>query len=255
MPPKNKVAPAAKDELRIEYLRLDELLRWPGNPKEHAEDAIQASIERFGFRDPLAIDEQSGRLIAGHGRLTVLERAHAAGSPAPKYVRVAEDGQWLIPVTRGGHFENEAEASAYLVAHNRLGELGGWNDDLLAEFVKPLDDVLKGLTGFDWSTLDSITAPQQGDFLNGLVAEFSPPAAPPMGNSIDPAASPTLAPPPAAAADEANPYMQVVYVVRKDERERVLRAVKEAREQFGVETAPEAFMRIVDAYLEARRAA
>ena len=49
--------------------------------------------------------------------------------------------------------------------------------------------------------------------------------------------------------------MQVVYVVRKDERERVLRAVKEAREQFGVETAPEAFMRIVDAYLEARRAA
>ncbi len=258
MPPKNK---SAAEELRIEYMPLSELLRWPGNPKEHDEGAIQASIERFGFRDPLAIDERSGRLVAGHGRLTVLERAYAAGAPAPKYVRVADDGQWLLPVTRGGQFDSEAEASAYLVAHNRTTELGGWDEKLLAEFVQPLDDVLKGLTGFDWSELDTVTAPQPGDFLDSIVSSFSPPAAPApstpaAADAFSTAPTPAQsAPGTAAAASDTNPYMQVVYVVRKGERERVLQAVKQAREQFGVDTAPEAFMRIIDAYLEAADAA
>ena len=51
---------------------------------------------------------------------------------------------------------------------------------------------------------------------------------------------------------DTNPYVQVVYVVRKDERDRVMKAIKDARERFTLGTAPEAFMRIVDAYLEAQ---
>lgn len=164
---KSQNAPAPV--LHIEYLPLDELLRWPGNPKEHAEGAIGASIERFGFRDPLAIDETTGRLIAGHGRLTILERAHAAGSPAPQYVQVREDGMWLVPVTRGGSFESESEAAAYLIAVNRSGELGGWNDELLRDMLGDLDEDLRAVAGF--TDLDALAAEIGAD-----VAGETPPA-------------------------------------------------------------------------------
>ena len=253
--------------LHIEYLPLDQLLRWPGNPKDHADDAIAASIARFGFRDPLAIDETTGRLVAGHGRLSALERAHVAGSAAPQFVQVRGDGMWLVPVTRGGSFEDEAEASAYLVAHNRTSELGGWDDGLLAEFLKPLDDDLLSVTGFD---LDAFVQQQAAapatlpdapsEFLNDLIAAPVAPGAPqvapvtvpspdaaPLSSGPAAPASPATALPTAPATDE--PYLQVVYVVRKSDRDLALEAIKKARAGFGVETAPEAFMAIIRDYL------
>lgn len=276
MTPKKTAPPAA---LRIEYLPLDQLSRWPGNPKAHADDAIAASISRFGFRDPLAIDETSGRLIAGHGRLTALERAHAAGSPAPQFVQVRDDGMWLIPVTRGGSFADEAEASAYLVAHNRTSELGGWDDALLTEFLKPLDEELLSVTGFDFDAflrdvpkLPDVLPSAPSEFLNDLIAPAAP-STPVAVPSFAPAAGQTavsatadvaqhapdaagpvpapdgqpVAPPPSAAPEE--PYLQVVYVVRKSDRDLALEAIKKARAGFGVETAPEAFMAIIRDYL------
>lgn len=277
MTPKKTAPPAA---LRIEYLPLDQLSRWPGNPKAHADDAIAASISRFGFRDPLAIDETSGRLIAGHGRLTALERAHAAGSPAPQFVQVRDDGMWLIPVTRGGSFADEAEASAYLVAHNRTGELGGWDEGLLADFLKPLDEELLSATGFDFDAflrdapkLPDVLPSAPSEFLNDLIAPAAP-SVPVAVPSLAPAAGQTAvsatadvaqhapdaagpvpapdgqpaAPPPQAPPAE-EPYLQVVYVVRKSDRDLALEAIKKARAGFGVETAPEAFMAIIRDYL------
>ncbi|SEI67611.1 hypothetical protein SAMN04488058_101313 [Deinococcus reticulitermitis] len=249
--------------LRIEYLPLDELSRWPGNPKSHDDGAIAASISRFGFRDPLAIDEATGRLVAGHGRLTALERAHAAGSAAPQFVQVRGDGMWLVPVTRGGSFGDEAEAAAYLVATNRTGELGGWDESLLAEFLKPLDEDLLSITGFDLDAFlrevpkgSDVLPSAPSEFLNDLIAPVSAPAAAGSGSAENPEAGlqapaapagQPASPLPAAQTDE--PYLQVVYVVRKSEREQVLEAVKRARARFSVETAPEAFMAIIRDYL------
>ena len=255
-----KNAPPA-DALRIEYLPLDQLTRWPGNPKEHADDAIAASISRFGFRDPLAIDEATGRLVAGHGRLTALERAHAAGSAAPQFVQVRDDGMWLIPVTRGGSFADEAEASAYLVAHNRTSELGGWDDKLLAEFLKPLDEELLSVTGFDFDAflrdapkLPDVLPSAPSEFLNDLIAAPASPAAPAPAPAEEaapasPDGQPAAAPPDAPVPASEEPYLQVVYVVRKSDRDLALEAVRKARAAFGVETAPEAFMAIIRDYL------
>lgn len=257
-------APQGAPTLRIEYLPLDQLSRWPGNPKEHADGAIAASVQRFGFRDPLAIDEASGRLIAGHGRLTVLERAHAAGQPAPQYVQVREDGMWLVPVTRGGSFADEGEASAYLIAHNRTGELGGWNDDLLAGMLGNLDDELRAVAGFD---LDAFVQEQTAaapalpippsEFLNGLIEPPAPlgspatlpgtaPAAPAAAPA--PTAAPTITTPPAAGGEE---YVQLVYVVTVSERAEALAVIKDARARFGAETAPAAFMALIRQYAQA----
>ena len=40
------------DELRIAYYRLDEVLRWPRNPKLHDIGALVESIRRHWMVDP-----------------------------------------------------------------------------------------------------------------------------------------------------------------------------------------------------------
>ena len=276
---------AAASTLRIEYLPLAELARWPGNPKEHADGAIAASISRFGFRDPLAIDETTGRLIAGHGRLSVLERAHAAGQPAPQFVQVRDDGMWLIPVTRGGSFADESEASAYLIAHNRTSELGGWNEDLLAGMLGSLDDSLRAVAGFDLdqfvrettAAAAAVTLPPAppSEFLNDLitppapVSAFPAAAAPaglpqvqtPGGQAADPAATVTTpsAPGPAPAAPSittppppgGEEYVQFVVVLPTSERAEVLQVLKDVRAKTGLETTPAAFMALIRQYAAA----
>ena len=274
-------APAAST-LRIEYLPLADLTRWPGNPKEHASEAIAASIREFGFRDPLAIDETTGRLIAGHGRLSVLERAHAAGQPAPQFVQVRGDGMWLIPVTRGGSFVDESEASAYLIAHNRTSELGGWNEDLLAGMLGSLDDSLRAVAGFDLDafvqeTTAAAAAVQlpPSEFLNDLitppapVTPFPTAAAPaglpqvqtPGGQAanlgataatpsapIPATAAPTITTPPPPGGEE---YVQLALVLPVSERNEALAVLKDVRAKTGLETTPAAFMALIRQYAAA----
>ena len=51
-----------------------------------------------------------------------------------------EDGDWLVPVVSGVNIESEKDALAYLVADNRLVELGGWNAPELSEIIHPFSD-------------------------------------------------------------------------------------------------------------------
>lgn len=121
---------------RIEYVPLSEIQRWPRNPKTHDEAGLDESLERFGFVNPLLLDEGTGRLVAGHGRLEALLRRKAAGKAPP--ARVATRGaEWLAPVLRGMSFRDEREAEAYLLADNRLTELGGWDMVALADMLRP----------------------------------------------------------------------------------------------------------------------
>jgi hypothetical protein len=139
----------------IKYLRLKRLKKWPGNPKSHDVDTLDASIKRFGFVQPLLKDERSGRLIAGHGRLETLERMQQDGEKAPVGVRVSKkDGAWLVPVVHGLEFENEEEAEAYLLTDNRLVELGGWRDEDLAPVLERLSQNAGGLDGVGFGQND-----------------------------------------------------------------------------------------------------
>lgn len=54
---------------RIEALPLGQLKGNPKNPKTHALEIITASIERFGFADAVVVDERTGQLVSGHGRV------------------------------------------------------------------------------------------------------------------------------------------------------------------------------------------
>lgn len=137
------------DDIRIEYVNFEEIAEWPRNPKDHDLPAIQKSFKRFGFIKPVLLDETSQQLVAGHGRLDSLREIKKAGEAVPKGIKIA-DGAWLVPVLRGVEFENVAEAEAFLIADNRLSEVGGWNKDLLDEMLMEMvgvEGLLEG-TGF-----------------------------------------------------------------------------------------------------------
>lgn len=128
------------DDRYVGYLPLSEIKRAPHNPKKHAEARIKSSISRFGLGELPLLDERTGRLVAGHGRLDQVAAAMAAGEDPPEGVRVGPDGEWTMPVIRGWRSRSDADAEAYLTASNRLTELGGWDEQGLADMLTRLND-------------------------------------------------------------------------------------------------------------------
>lgn len=115
----------------LEYLPLAELRPNPANAKRHSIGGIGTSMTRLGYIEPVAIDERTGLLISGHGRVETLIDARDGMLPAPDGVTVAADGTWLVPVNRGWSSADDAEAAAALVALNHWTEVGGWDPALL----------------------------------------------------------------------------------------------------------------------------
>ena len=134
----------SKQPIRVEYMTLAQLKRALRNPKAHDLGVIDASIRRFGFVSPIVMDERTGRLVAGHGRLETLERAKANGEKPPTRI-IVKDGEWLVPVIRGVEFADDREAEAYVVADNRTTILGGWNEEELAAILSDHADNFSGI--------------------------------------------------------------------------------------------------------------
>lgn len=135
------------EEISIEYTALDEIERWPRNPKEHDLEQIKASLRRHGYVDPIVRDATSGKIVAGHGRSEALTEMWEAKEPPPKRVKVLDDGRWAVPVLGGVSWDSESEAEAFLVTSNRLVELGGWDNKMLAEMLGDMRSTEQGLIG------------------------------------------------------------------------------------------------------------
>ena len=155
----------AAETIRIEYTSLSELKRHPRNPKDHDNGAIAKSIERFGYIAPILMDERTGYVVAGHGRIDTLVALKEQGKSAPARIDVRRK-EWYVPVVRGISFNSDHEVEAYLVADNRLTTLGGWNEPDLAGLLQELaneDHALFEATGFDdadlQALLDELTPP------------------------------------------------------------------------------------------------
>lgn len=118
---------------RLELWPLDKLTPDPQNAKLHGAAQIQKiadSIQRFGFCAPILVDK-AGKIVAGHGRLE-----------AAKLLEMPE-----VPVIPLEHL-TETERRALLLADNRLGELGGWDEERLVEELAALSS-----EGFDTGDL------------------------------------------------------------------------------------------------------
>lgn len=132
-------------DLTVVYTPLDTLTEYPNNPRQHDTKQlikIQNSIEKFGFINPILVDEHN-EIIAGHARLAAARLAHLP----------------QVPVIRLGHL-SASQKKAYRIADNKLAELGTWSvENLQLEFqeLEKLDlDFSLGITGFDMGDIDLI---------------------------------------------------------------------------------------------------
>lgn len=205
--------------LHTEYIALAEVVPAVRNPKRHDEAEIAASIRRFGFVEPILMDERTGRLIAGHGRLEVLMGIERSGEAPPAGIVV--DGGWRVPVLRGWSSVDDGEAEALLVAVNQLPAKGGWDDRMLADLLSRLPS-FEG-TGFVQPDLDALLealSPTYDDG-TGLSEEKS-------------------------YAERGDQYRNqqvrsMVFDYPLEDYEAVLAAATSAREAFGVESNAELF--------------
>lgn len=113
----------------VQEVRLDSLKPYEKNAKVHGQEQVNKiadSIREFGFLSPLLIDKDYN-IIAGHGRVMAAKSLGMKTVPA-----VYIEGL------------NEIQRRAYILADNKLTELGGWDDQLVS---LELDD-LKA-SGFD----------------------------------------------------------------------------------------------------------
>lgn len=139
---------------RLEKIPLADLKPHDRNPRTHSKKQVEQiadSIRRFGFTNPVLVDG-AGQVVAGHGRIE-----------AAKLI-----GMTSVPVLRLEHM-TEAEKRAYVIADNRLAELAGWDNNLLAlelSAITELDGEFElALTGFDAAEIEAL--------LNGLDTEPS----------------------------------------------------------------------------------
>jgi hypothetical protein len=148
---------------------LADVLDAERNPKDHDEPLITASVSRFGFIEPIVLDERTGRLVAGHGRITELRRSEAEGEDLPDGITLGGDGRWLAPVVRGWASKDDDEALAAGIALNRGTERGAWKYDELFDALNDLAHIESGLglvgVGFSDEELDDVLARAQEDIV------------------------------------------------------------------------------------------
>jgi DNA modification methylase len=111
---------------QVEELPTADLIPYARNAKKH-DDAqiakIAGSIREFGFNNPVLIDGKNG-IIAGHGRVMAAQKL----------------GLEQVPCIRLDHL-SETQKQAYILADNRLAEIGGgWDMEALKIELKELAD-------------------------------------------------------------------------------------------------------------------
>jgi hypothetical protein len=162
-------SPAVPGQRRLEYLPLRQIMSAPRNPNGHDLPAIAASIRRHGFVEPVVVDERTGFLVGGHGRLEVLAEMRDAGEQPPEGIveqeraenDVAAEPEWLAPTILGWASRSDAEAEALLLAMMKLPKTAVASMDLLATMLDELSQgtelALAG-TGYSPDDLDDILA-------------------------------------------------------------------------------------------------
>jgi len=101
--------------MKIEQWNIADVKPYEQNPRHNdaAVDAVARSIQEFGFRQPIVVDEE-GVIIVGHTRYKAAQKLGLETVP----VHVAKG---LTP----------AQVKAYRLADNKSAEIAEWNYDLL----------------------------------------------------------------------------------------------------------------------------
>jgi len=132
--------------LAVKYRKAVDLIPYINNSRTHSEEQVTqvaASIKEFGFTNPILLDD-SGGIIAGHGRLLAAKKLNLSEVPTITLIGLSE-----------------SQKKAYVIADNQLALNSEWDLDLLKVELERLDELKFDidLLGFD------------SDFLSGLMEE------------------------------------------------------------------------------------
>src|SRR4029077_17560650 len=143
----------------IEHISVRSLKPYPRNARRHSKGQIKqiaASIERFGFSNPVLIADDGG-IVAGHGRVA-----------AAKLLGIE-----TVPAVRLSHL-TEVERRADVIADNKPALNTGRSRELLAIRIQGLVelDFEIELTGFSLAEVDIVLAEARESATDGADASI-----------------------------------------------------------------------------------
>ena len=150
-------------------IEIDLVKPFRKNPRvisDKAVDVVAKSIQRFGFQQPIVVDEKNV-IIAGHVR----------------YRAARLLGMKEIPVIIASQLSSE-QASAYRLADNKTNEFAEWNHNLLDEILAGIDD-LDLVEGFDFEFLNQINTEEVGQSEQPRIDKISLIECPHCGNRFE----------------------------------------------------------------------
>ena len=147
---------------KVERWSIEKLIPYARNARTHSDEQIgqiAASIKEWGWTTPILVDETGG-IIAGHGRTLAAQRLKMAEVP--------------VMVAKGW---SDAKKRAYVLADNKLALNAGWDNEMLALELGEIGDLGfdLDLTGF---TAEEISALMPEQIQPGLTDEDAVPEVP-----------------------------------------------------------------------------
>ncbi len=127
-------------EAAAEFVDIESLLMWELNPRRNdaAVAKVAASIERFGFGEPIVARLASRQVLAGHTRLRAAKML-GLGTVPVRFLDISEH-----------------EGHMYALADNKLGELAEWDEEKLAAILSDVGLSDSELVGFGSAELDKM---------------------------------------------------------------------------------------------------
>lgn len=126
-------------KLEITYRKIDEIKPYENNPRvnEGAVGKVAASIEEFGFKNPIIIDGNN-TIIAGHTRYKAAISLELEKVPTIKVENLTKE-----------------QARAFRIADNRTTDSAFWDDELLNEIILELKTEMNyDLTDFGFEAIE-----------------------------------------------------------------------------------------------------
>jgi DNA modification methylase len=150
--------------MQIEMRPITSIRPYQNNPRinDAAVDAVAASIQKFGFRQPIVVDSD-GIIVVGHTR----------------YKAALKLGMTLVPV-HVAHELTPTEAKAYRIADNQTATLSSWDEFKLPQELAALQNMQFELdfTGFCPEELERLINATVSSGLTDPDAVPDPPDAP-----------------------------------------------------------------------------
>lgn len=130
-------------KLKIKYVKLTQITPCKANPRVNNDEAVEKvanSISNFGFKQPIIVDKNM-EIIAGHTRYKAAIGLQLEEVP----IIIAED-------------LTEEQVKALRIADNKTAEFSEWDNGLLKDALKELEEVGFDLdsTGFDFTEIDKL---------------------------------------------------------------------------------------------------